>query len=312
MGMRRLSEWRLTRTGDNSRNVVNHIMQKSAWNFGRAMRATAFWMLCLCYFSVHAQSPAPKFKVIAFYTGREDLAHISFVHEANRWFPKMAAKYNFTYDATTNWSSLNAEFLSHYQVVLFLDTRPEDPAQRLAFQKYMENGGAWMGFHFSGFALTPSAYPQNWDWYHEQFLGSGEYVSNTWRPTSAVLRVEDANHPATQNLPETFKSAPNEWYRWSNDLRTNADIKILLSIDPTSFPLGTGPKPYEIWHSGYYPVVWTNTKYRMVYFNMGHNDMDYEHKYDNTNRTLSHTFDNVIQDQLIMNSLLWLGNGSKP
>src|SRR5271156_5893757 len=193
MGMRRLSEWRLTRTGDNSLNVVNHIMQKSAWSFGRAMRATAFWMLCLCYFSVHAQSPAPKFKVNAFYTGREDLAHISFVHEANRWFPQMAVKYNFTYDATTNWTSLNAEFLSHYQVVFFLDTRPEDPAQRLAFQKYMENGGAWMGFHFAAFALTPSAYPQNWDWYHNQFLGSGEYVSNTWRPTSAILRVEDTN-----------------------------------------------------------------------------------------------------------------------
>jgi uncharacterized protein len=287
-------------------------MQTFAGILGRAMRMTAFWMLCLCYFSVHAQSHAPTFKVIAFYTGREDLAHISFVHEANRWFPQMAAKYNFTYETTTNWSSLNADFLSHYQVVLFLDTRPEDPAQRLAFQKYMEHGGAWMGFHFSGFALTPSAYPQNWDWYHEQFLGSGEYVSNTWRPTSAVLRVEDANHPATRNLPETFKSAPNEWYRWSNDLRTNADIKILLSIDPASFPLGTGPKPYEIWHSGYYPVVWTNTKYRMIYFNMGHNDMDYEHKYDNTNRTLSHTFDNVMQDQLIINSLLWLGDGSKP
>jgi hypothetical protein len=312
MGMRRLPEWRLMSACENSRNIVNYIMQKSAWNFGRAMRTTAFWILCLCCFSVQAQSHAPKFKVIAFYTGRNDLAHISFVHEANRWFPKMAAKYNFTYDATTNWSSLNAEFLSHYQVVLFLDTRPEDPAQRLAFQKYMENGGGWMGFHFSGFALTPSAYPQNWDWYHEQFLGSGEYVSNTWRPTSAVLRVEDANHPATRNLPETFKSAPNEWYRWSNDLRTNADIKILLSIDPASFPLGTGPKPYEIWHSGYYPVVWTNIKYRMIYFNMGHNDMDYEHKFDNTNRTLSHTFDNATQDQLIMNSLLWLGNGSKP
>ena len=55
----------------------------------------------------------------------------------------------------------------------------------------MEKGGAWMGFHFAGFALTPSAVPQNWDWYHNEFLGSGSYVGNTWRPTSAVLRVED-------------------------------------------------------------------------------------------------------------------------
>lgn len=258
-----------------------------------------------------AAGAAPQFSVIAFYTGKNDLAHISFVHEANRWFPQMAAKYHFSYDSTTNWADLNAQFLSHYQVIIFLDTRPEDPLQRKAFEQYMENGGAWMGFHFSAFALTPSEYPQNWDWYHERFLGSGEYVSNTWRPTSAVLRVEDRNFPATRNMPATFKSSPNEWYRWKNDLRKNPDIKILLSIDPASFPLGTGPKPYEIWHSGYYPVAWTNLKYRMIYFNWGHNDMDYEHKFDNTNRTISFTFTNEIQDRLVIDSLLWLGNPKK-
>jgi uncharacterized protein len=57
-----------------------------------------------------------------------------------------------------------------------------------------------MGFHFAGFALTPSAYPANWDWYHNTFLGSGSYISNTWRPTSAILRVEDSKHPATHHL----------------------------------------------------------------------------------------------------------------
>jgi hypothetical protein len=273
------------------------------------MQMTIICSSCLCYSNAEAQNHAPKFKAIAFYTGKDDLAHISFVHEANEWFPKMAVKYDFSYEATTNWNNLNADFLSHYQVVLFLDTRPEAPAQREAFQKYMERGGAWMGFHFAGFALTPSAYPQNWDWYHNQFLGSGEYGSNTWRPTSAVLRVEDTNHPALKHLPETFVSAPNEWYRWKNDLRTNSDIKILLSIDPASFPLGTGPKQHEIWHDGYYPVVWTNKKFKMIYFNMGHNDMDYEHKFDKTNRTLSFTFDNETQDRLIMDGLLWLGLG---
>lgn len=255
-----------------------------------------------------AQSRHAKFRVIAFYTAKNDLAHISFVHEANGWFPKMAKKYHFTYDSTNNWSNLNADFLSGYQVVIFLDTRPDNPAQRAAFKAYMDNGGGWMGFHFAAFALTPSDYPQNWDWYHNKFLCSGSYVSNTWRPTPAILRVEDRRHPATRHLPKTFRSSPNEWYRWSNDLRKNPDIKILLSIDPESFPLGTGPKPSEIWHSGYYPVVWTNTHYRMIYFNMGHNDMDYENK---TNKELSFTFDNKIQDKLIINALLWLGKGIK-
>lgn len=272
-----------------------------------AMQVMALCSVCCGRWSLQAQSPALQFKVIAFYTGKDDPAHISYVREANQWFPKMAAQYHFAYEATTNWNNLNAGFLSRYQVVLFLDSRPDVPAQREAFQTYMEQGGAWMGFHFAGFALTPSSFPQNWDWYHNHFLGSGEYVSNTWRPTSAVLRVEDTNHPATRHLPAAFKSSPNEWYRWKNDLRTNSDIKILLSIDPASFPLGTGPKPYEIWHDGYYPVVWTNKKFKMMYVSMGHNDIDYEHKFDNTNKTLSYTFENEIQNRLIIDGLLWLG-----
>ena len=265
-------------------------------------------IILFCFqIQINAQSKSPAFKVIAFYTAKSDQAHISFVHEANKWFPKIAAEYNFSYDSTNDWNNLNTRFLAQYKIVIFLDTRPDSLPQRKAFQKYMEHGGGWMGFHFSAFALTPSEFPQNWDWYHEEFLGSGEYVSNTWRPVSAILRVEDTTHPATKNLPPTFKSSPNEWYRWQYDLRKDPSIKILLSIDSSSYPLGTGPKPYEIWHSGYYPVVWTNTKYKMICFNMGHNDIDYEHKFDTTNKTLSYTFNNPTQDQLIINALLWLG-----
>lgn len=271
----------------------------------RKYLSVVLFMLCCIELSyAQAQKTKPRFRVIAFYTAKRDTAHISFVHEANRWFPKIAAEYHFIYDSTNDWSHLNTKFLSHYQVVIFLDTRPDDPAQREAFQRYMENGGGWMGFHFAGFALTPSDYPQNWDWYHNEFLGAGQYVSNTWRPTAAILRVEDSTHPVTKHLPAIFKSSPNEWYKWEKDLRNNPDIKILLSIDSTSFPLGTGPKPYEIWHSGYYPVVWTNKKYRMLYLNMGHNDIDYENK---TNKELSFQFGNAIQDKLIIDGILWLG-----
>jgi hypothetical protein len=272
------------------------------------IKVIALYILCFCFSSGKAQNHQPKFSVIAFYTAKNDRAHISFVREANKWFPEMAKKYNFTYDSTKNWKNLNSEFLSHYQVVIFLDTRPDEPEQREAFKKYMENGGAWMGFHFSAFALTPSEFPQNWDWYHNEFLGSGSYVSNTWRPSSAILRLEDHSNPSLKHLAETFKSAPNEWYRWSNDLRKNPDIKILISIDSTSFPLGTGPKKSEIWQSGYYPVVWTNKHYKMIYMNMGHNDIDYEH---HTNKDLSNTFDNKMESRLILNALLWLGNKKK-
>jgi len=272
------------------------------------LQLVAACFFSFCFLTGIAQNNKKPFHVIAFYTARNDQAHISFVHEANKWFPEMAKKYNFTYDSTKDWTNMNAKFLAKYQAVVFLDTRIEDPAQRKTFEEYMKNGGGWIGFHFAGFALTPSDFNADWDWYHNEFLGSGQFVSNTWRPVSAFLRVEDHHHPATKGLPDIIKTSPSEWYRWEKDLRQNPDIKILLSVDSTSFPLGTGPKPHEIWHSGYYPIVWTNKNYKMVYFNFGHNDIDYEH---HTNKELSRTFPNPQQEKLILNSLIWVATGKK-
>jgi len=268
-------------------------------------------ILLFCTSNINANRPTKKsksqFSVIAFYTGKNDAAHVSYVKESNRWFSEISKTYNFEYDSTNNWNNMNDEFLKKYDVIVFLDTRPDSLPQRQAFERYMKNGGGFLGIHFSAFALTPSAYPQNWDWYHNEFLGSGEYNGNTWKPTTAVLRVENQKHPATKNLPETFTASPNEWYKWQFDLRKNPNINILLSIDSTSFPLGTGPKEWEIWHSGYYPMVWTNKNYKMLYVNMGHNDIDY----GGTEKELSFTHENEIQNRLIIDGLLWLGGKKK-
>ncbi|MFD0591376.1 hypothetical protein ACFQZ4_01270 [Catellatospora coxensis] len=47
---------------------------------------------------------APAFKVLAFYNGTWDAAHIDFDKEALTWFPQAAAQNNFTWEATTDWS----------------------------------------------------------------------------------------------------------------------------------------------------------------------------------------------------------------
>lgn len=271
-------------------------------------KVLAFTVLIFSIATTFAATKTKNTQILAFYTAKNDQAHISFVNEANNWFAQNGAENNFIYRTTNDWNRLNPDTLANYQIVFFLDTRPEAPAQRKAFQDYMENGGAFIGFHFSAFALTPSTYPQDWAWYHENFLGSGEYKSNTWRPTSAILKIENQKHPATAHLPKTFKSQPNEWYAWKNNLRNNSNIEVLLSVDPSSYPLGTGPKPHEIWHSGDYPVVWTNKNYRMIYINMGHNDIDYEH---GTNKELSYTFTNQTQNQLILDAIKWLSKKSE-
>ena len=82
--------------------------------------------MLFCFFGAQGQNSS-AIKVVAFYTAKRDQAHITYVREANKWFSKMGAKHNFTYDSTDTWSNLYAEFLAKYHVVLFLDTRPEAP-----------------------------------------------------------------------------------------------------------------------------------------------------------------------------------------
>ncbi|WP_432042927.1 ThuA domain-containing protein [Streptomyces cadmiisoli] len=245
---------------------------------------------------------APAFRVLALYSGTWDPAHIDFVEEANTWFPQAAAQNNFTYTASTDWNLLANGGVNAYQVVLFLDDAPHTQAQRAGFEQYMRAGGGWFGFHVSAFTTDAGS----WPWYYNQLLGSGNFRTNTWGPTTAVLRTEDRTHPATTALPATFTSSVSEWYGWSNDLRTNPNIKILASVDPSSFPLGTDPN--QSWYSGYYPILWTNTQYKMLYANFGHNAMDYD-----TDTRLSSTFASPTQNRFLIDGLKWLGGaGSGP
>jgi uncharacterized protein len=240
-------------------------------------------------------NPTPL-KVLAFFSASYDAAHINYAHEANQYFPKVAAKNNFTYDSTKDWNLLNDPTLAtKYQVIMFLDNQPS-ASQRAGFQKYMDNGGGFIGFHVCAFTTNAA----DWDWYHNKLLGGGAFRSNTWGPTSAIMKVEDTTHPVTKGFPIKFKSEVSEWYNWTVDVRKNPDIKVLCSIDPSSYPLGTDPN--QSWTSGDNPIVWTHKKYKMIYCNSGHNDMDYA---KNTAKSL--TFENAQHATLILNAINWLG-----
>ena len=84
-----------------------------------ALKALSVAALIYCCAALSVINSKPEFRVIAFFTAKQDQAHISFVHEAERWFPEMAAKYNFGFDTTSDWNNLNSDFLSKYQVVVF-------------------------------------------------------------------------------------------------------------------------------------------------------------------------------------------------
>ncbi|MFB6721497.1 ThuA domain-containing protein [Kribbella sp. NPDC056345] len=239
------------------------------------------------------------FNVLAFYDGNtQDAAHNDWVKEANQRFPQFGAQNGFTYTATNDWNRLNNLQASQYQVVMFLDNRPWAASQQTGFQRYMENGGAFFGFHVTNYNDAG----QGWPWFNNTLLGTGRFNSNTWLPSAVTLRTENRSHPSLVNTGATFRSSVSEWYSWQNDLRQNPNIQVLASIDPSSFPVGT--QNGNIWTSGYYPIAWTNKNFKVIYANWGHNAMNYQ-----TNTRTSSTFDSAAQNQFTMDALKWLGGG---
>lgn len=226
---------------------------------------------------------SPKFKVLALYTTTVESDHVDFAKDAIRFYRKLAAKDNFVFDTTTNWKNLNNEELKKYQLVIWLNDFPQNETQRQSFEHYMEHGGGWLGFHVAGYNDQYT----KWPWF-VNFFGGAVFYNNNWPPLPAQLIVDDNHHPATRHLPSVYTSTLNEWYGWKPSPRENKNIKVLVTLSPSNYPLGKK----DIIRNGDIPVVWTNTRYNMLYMNMGHGDQ---------------IFNSATQNKLFEDAVIWLG-----
>ena len=239
-----------------------------------------FTLALLLPFTAPAQQPMPH--VLAFYSETVEHDHVDFAHEAIAFYTAAAPRDHFVFTTTKDWNDLNATNLANYQLLLWLDDQPQTPLQRAAFEQYMEHGGGWLGFHIAAYNDSDT----KWPWF-VSFLGGGVFYGNNWPPLPATLTVDDPTHSLVQGLPTSFLSPPNEWYSWQPSPRLNKDVKVLLTLATSNYPLGFK----DTLVSGDVPVVWTNTKYRMLYMNMGHGDK---------------IFQSETQNRLFENAIHWL------
>lgn len=240
-------------------------------------------LLALAPAVVRAQKPS--FRVLAFYSAHTEPDHVTFGEQGVPFFQALAKKDHFSFTATTRMADMNLAMLKQYQLVVWLNDMPAAPAQRAAFAQYMQQGGGWLGFHISGYNDDST----HWPWF-VQFLGGAVFESNSWPALPATLIVEQPAHPIARGIPSSFVSPANEWYIWKPDPRESRNVKVLLSLSPSNYPLGWK----DTLVAGDLPVVWTNTSYRMLYLNMGHGDK---------------IFTSNIQNRLFENAILWLGTG---
>lgn len=252
--------------------------------------ATAVLTCCAALiFTAAADNPypgnyarAPRFKALLYYSTEAEPAHVQFGEQAIAFFKDLTVGDGFILDTTNSLAEYPYERLKGYDVMIVINTTPWAANEREAFEKYMENGGGWVGFHAAGYHDAHT----KWPWF-EHFLGAGTFLCNNWPPQPALLEVNVPDHPVTKNLPAEFVAAKCEWYMWNAPADSRENVDVLLSLSPKNYPIGLK----DVVSFGKWPVVWTNRNYRMIYLNIGHGDEEFESQ---------------TQNLLLINALRWI------
>ncbi len=172
---------------------------------------------------------------------------------------KLGAENNFEADTTTNPEKFNDGNLKRYKALIFLSptgTALFNDSEKAALQKYIHNGGGFVGIH----AATDCLY--DWEWYGKLI---GAYFLKHPKQQQAVMHVLDQNHISTKMLPAEWTHF-EEWYNFKN---VSPDIKVLITVDEKTYTGGE--------MGATHPISWYH-KFegaRVFYTELGHTKEDY-------------------------------------
>ncbi len=201
------------------------------------MRLIALAAALLSLVSVAAQ-PAPNFRVLAF-TRTAGFRHDS-IPDAIDAVQRLGSEHGFAVDATEDPHAFNDAQLGTYAAVMFLLTTGDvlDDQQQAAFERYIENGGGYVGVH----SATDTEY--DWPWY-SALVGTffADHPPGTYL---AAVHVEQPDDPATGFLPDPWVRV-DEWYNFRSNPRLTPDVVVLASLDESTYSGGT---------MGDHPIAW--------------------------------------------------------
>jgi type 1 glutamine amidotransferase len=153
---------------------------------------------------------------------------------------KLGAENNFQIYATED-SEEFAKIVNDFDAVLFLNTTGDifDEEQQKAFEKYIKNGGGFIGIH----SATDTEY--DWPWYGKLV---GAYFLGHPEQQNATLTILDKTHPATSFLGNTWDKY-DEWYNFKN---INSAISVLITLEESSYKGGENGDNHPIsWYHEY-------------------------------------------------------------
>ena len=185
------------------------------------------------------------------------------------YLQELSAQRGWGYFHTENGAVFNAQDLSRFQAIVFLNASGDilDAAQEEAFQQWLQGGGGWLGVHSAG-----DDSHLGWRWYIDELIGA-RFTAHILGPQfqRATVVLENHGHPALRGIPDIWQHE-EEWYSWASSPRA-AGFTILATLDEDSYtPVQKFLGRERDLSMGDHPVVWTNCvdAGRSLYMAMGH------------------------------------------
>jgi type 1 glutamine amidotransferase len=204
-----------------------------------------------------AAQDTPKFKLLVF-SKTTGFRHES-IPQGIALITQLGADNHFGVDASEDSTVFNEGNLANYRAVVFLNTTGTilDDNQKAAFEKYIKNGGGYVGVH------SASDTEYNWPWYGGLV---GAYFKSHPKIQPATIKVEDQTNPSTAFLGPTWQRT-DEWYNFRESPRGR--VHVLASLDETTYTGGTMGADH--------PVVWCHNYEggRSWYTEFGHTKESY-------------------------------------
>lgn len=216
------------------------------------------------------QFPAGNKNVLLF-SKSTGFRHGESIEAGKKVFEELALKNNwFLYD-TEQGGVFNDQQLAQFHVVIFNNStgRVLNEEQQYVFQRFVENGGTWIGIHGAGDNSHP------WRWYVQNLTGA-DFSHHSLHPQfqEAVVTMHSAaDSTLAGGLAEEWTHT-DEWYVFTERPETHG-FRILYQIDgdqinPNGNILWISDKDFGM--GSEHPVAWYKQvgKGRVFYTSMGH------------------------------------------
>ena len=187
-----------------------------------------------------AQTQTPRYRVLAF-SRTTGFRHDS-IPDAIAAVQALGVQNVFAIDATEDPSAFRDDNLAQYSAVIFLLTTGHilDDAQQASFERYIASDNGFVGVH------SASDTEYDWTWYGGLV---GAYFASHPDIQQATIRREDTEHPSTITSPDLWVRT-DEWYNFRTNPRGNPDIRVLASLDESTYSGGTmGDHPIAWYHN---------------------------------------------------------------